>query len=76
MDEDVAAVVLIEADRDPIENESLKIYSLRTAKIEDNSVVSAGGASQRACGIFYRRKYVWFISERNRYHRKPIIRYN
>ena len=36
MDEDVAAVVLIEADRDPIENESFKIYSLRTAKIEDN----------------------------------------
>lgn len=33
MDEGVVAVVPIETDRDPIENESFKIYSLRTAKI-------------------------------------------
>lgn len=33
MDEGVVAVVPIEVDRDPIENESFKIYSLRTAKI-------------------------------------------
>ena len=33
MDEGVVAVVPVEVDRDPIENESFKIYSLRTAKI-------------------------------------------
>lgn len=33
MDEGVVAVVPVEVDRDPIENESFKIYTLRTAKI-------------------------------------------
>lgn len=33
MDEGVVAVVPVEVDRDPIENESFKIYALRTAKI-------------------------------------------
>lgn len=33
MDEGVVAVVPVEADRDPFENDSFKIYSLRTAKI-------------------------------------------
>lgn len=33
MDEGVVAVVPVEVDRDPVENDSFKIYSLRTAKI-------------------------------------------
>lgn len=33
MDEGVVAVVPVEVDRDPYENDSFKIYSLRTAKI-------------------------------------------
>lgn len=33
MDEGVVAVVPVEVDRDPFENDSFKIYSLRTAKI-------------------------------------------